>query len=270
MENSKSTDIIPLKDVERMAMAISKSGLFGVKNPEQALALMLVAQAEGLHPAIAARDYDIINGKPAKKSEAMLRSFLQSGGKVKWHRTDDTCAEATFSHPAGGEMRISWDMERAKAAGLDNKDVWKKYRRQMLRARLVAEGVRAVCPMATSGMYVPEERDVAPSIDITPEVEPPTNNEETIFRNKDSEKITQAQITRLWAIAHEAGWSNEDVHANIKRTLGLDSIKDLPRGVYDKFCDYMTTNKKTVSEYDDSPFAVSHNPLNKQAPHGVV
>jgi hypothetical protein len=35
--------------------------------------------------------------------------------------------------------------------------MWKKYPRQMLRARVVSEGVRTVFPMATSFMYVPEE-----------------------------------------------------------------------------------------------------------------
>ena len=43
---------------------------------DEALALMLVSYAEGRHPALAARDYDIIQGRPAKKSEAMLRDFL--------------------------------------------------------------------------------------------------------------------------------------------------------------------------------------------------
>lgn len=148
---------IAISDIERMAHAIVKSNLFGVKNADQAIALMLVAQAEGMHPAIVARDYDIVNGRPAKKSEAMLRSFIESGGKVQWHALDDTQADATFSHPAGGSVRIIWDMKRAAAAGLGGKDMWKKYPRQMLRSRTVSEGVRTVCPMATSGMYVPEE-----------------------------------------------------------------------------------------------------------------
>ena len=39
--------IVSLGDIERMAHAVSKSNLFGVKTPEQAIALMLVAQAEG-------------------------------------------------------------------------------------------------------------------------------------------------------------------------------------------------------------------------------
>ena len=172
---SNEIAIIPVNEIQIMAKAIAASGLFGVKTPDQALAIMLIAQAEGQHPAIAARDYDIIQGKPAKKSEAMLRDFLKSGGKVEWHTLSDDCADATFSHPSGGSVRMSWDKARAIAAGLGGKEMWKKYPRQMLRARVVSEGVRTVCPMATSGMYVPEEvQDFdPPTVTIEQPVAPP-------------------------------------------------------------------------------------------------
>lgn len=146
-----------IADMKFLAESIVKSNLFGIKKFEEAIVLMAISQAEGRHPALAARDYDIIQGRPSKKSEAMLRDFLTSGGSIKWHALDDTIADATFSHPAGGSVRIAWDMKRAVAAGLGTKDMWKKYPRQMLRARVVSEGIRTVCPMATSGMYVPEE-----------------------------------------------------------------------------------------------------------------
>ena len=149
--------MVPMADLERMARAVATSGLFGVKSPEQALALMLVAQAEGRHPALAAKDYDIIQGRPSKKAEAMLRDFLAAGGTVQWHQLDNTIADATFSHPQGGTARIDWTMDRAKEAGMGAKDMWKKFPRQMLRSRVVSEGVRTIYPMATSGMYVPEE-----------------------------------------------------------------------------------------------------------------
>ena len=47
-------------------------------------------------------------------------------------------------------------MMRARAAGLTH-PMWKKYPRQMLRSRVVSEGVRTVYPLATSGLYVEEE-----------------------------------------------------------------------------------------------------------------
>jgi hypothetical protein len=159
-------------DMNRLAESIARSQLFGIRTPDQALALMAISQAEGRHPALAARDYDIIQGRPAKKAEAMQRDFMAAGGKIEWHKLSDNEADATFSHPAGGTVRIDWNMDRATKAGLGGKDMWKKYPRQMLKARVVSEGVRTVFPTATSGMYVPEEvDDFREPIDVTPKPE---------------------------------------------------------------------------------------------------
>ena len=152
-----STALVAIGDLERMAQAFSKSQLFGTKTVDQCMALMLLASAENVHPAIAFRDFDIIQGRPAKKAEAMLRSFLAAGGSVEWHQLDDNGADATFSHPQGGKARISWDAARAKRAGLSGRDMYAKYARQMYRSRVVSEGCRTVYPAATSGMYEPGE-----------------------------------------------------------------------------------------------------------------
>lgn len=146
-----------MSEVERIAGAIAKSGMFGIRDPYAVLTLCLVAQAEGQHPAVVFRDYSIISGKPSKKAEAMLRDFLSAGGKVEWHTLTDQEADATFSHPSGGSARIAWDHERAQKAGLGSNGMYKKYPRQMLRSRVISEGVRTVFPGATSGLYVPEE-----------------------------------------------------------------------------------------------------------------
>jgi len=152
------------QEIEKLAEAVARSRMFGIQTKEQALVLMSISQAEGRHPALAARDYDIISGRPAKKAEAMMRDFLDSGGKVEWHALDDGIADATFAHPAGGKIRILWDTARATKAGLAGKEMYKKFPRQMLRSRCVSEGVRTVCPMATSGFYVPEEVRDMPAI----------------------------------------------------------------------------------------------------------
>lgn len=148
-----------ISDIERIALAIAKGKLFGSQDPNAVLTLCLLAQAEGQHPAIAFRDYHIINGKPAKKADAMLRDFITAGGKVKWHALDDTVADATFTHPSG-EARIEWTLARAAQAGI-NTPMWRKYPRQMLRSRVISEGVRTVFPGATSGLYeVGEVQDI--------------------------------------------------------------------------------------------------------------
>lgn len=166
---------VPFDQMERMAAAIAKSGLFGMKTPDQALALMLTAQAEGQHPATITQDYDIIQGKAARKTNSVLARYQQAGGSVEWHELTDKCADATFTPPqaAGKPLRIKWTAEMAKSAGLAGKDNWKNYPRAMLRARCIAEGVRATYPAAIGGMMVSEEAQDLPHVerDITPQAQ---------------------------------------------------------------------------------------------------
>jgi hypothetical protein len=146
--------------IQRMAVSFAKSGLFGVKDTDQALALMLYAQASGRHPALVMRDYDIIQNRLAKKSEAMLRDFQASGGRVEWTKYADDGVTGVFSHPLSPTpITIDWNMARAEKAGLAGKqgDMYKKFSRQMFRSRCISEGVRTCAPDATEQMYTPDE-----------------------------------------------------------------------------------------------------------------
>lgn len=155
--------LIPVDQIQTMAVSIAKSNLFGVKTPDQALALMLIAQAEGMHPAIAARDFHIINGRPALKADAMLARFQTAGGKVEWKTYTDEVVTAVVSHPQGGSVEIKWTIDMANKAGLTKNPTWKQYPRQMLRARVISEGIRTVFPGVAVGVYTPEEvEDFAP------------------------------------------------------------------------------------------------------------
>lgn len=154
---SNEVQIYSVPDLKEMGRAMASTGMFGFKKPDEAFALMLIAQAEGKHPATIAQDYDIIQGRPALKSIAALSRFQHAGGSVNWIESNSERAIGEFSHKLGGTLRVTWDMERAKIAGLAGKDNWKKFPDQMLRARCAAEGVRAVFPACLNGMYVSEE-----------------------------------------------------------------------------------------------------------------
>ena len=78
------SNIVAVSDMTVMADAIVKSGFYGFKNKEQVMAVMLVAQAENKHPATVVQEYDIIQGKPALKSQAILARFQLAGGTVQW------------------------------------------------------------------------------------------------------------------------------------------------------------------------------------------
>lgn len=158
------SNIVPFSEMESMASYIVRSKLFGAKDESQAMSLMLLAQAEGCHPMTAIQDFDIVQGRPARKTHSILARFQAAGGTVNWEEITPTKAAGTFSHKAGGQLRVEWTFEQAKKAGLTNKDNWKNYPQAMLRARCIAEGVRAVYPGAIGGMLTVEEaQDLAPA-----------------------------------------------------------------------------------------------------------
>lgn len=190
----RSPVVYSLDDMSIMARAIATSGMFGVKNESEALSLMLLCQAEGLHPALAVRRYHIIQGKPSMRADALQGEFEQSG-LILWHeRNDQECAATFFrnkamvniaamdrardryhllnrglpvSHLASiGEITIVRTLEDAmekkvamswKDGRWNVKDNWKQSPRQMLHARTLSEGVRAINPGIIAGIYVEDE-----------------------------------------------------------------------------------------------------------------
>lgn len=150
-------ELVTYNELEKMANAIAKSKLFNITTPEQALALMVVAASEGRAPGSVAKDYHIIQNRPALRADAMLARFQKAGGKVTWSSYTDQVVEATFSHPQGGTITLAWTFEQAKRIGLTNKDNWRMYPRAMLRSRVIAEGVRTCFPAVIVGEYSVEE-----------------------------------------------------------------------------------------------------------------
>ena len=152
------SNIIPVSDMTVMADSIVKSGFYGFKTKEQVMAVMLVAQAENKHPASVVQEYDIIQGKPALKSQAILARFQLSGGSVQWDVVTPKAVKGTFKHPQGGSLTVEWTIEMAKQAGIYREGSgWSKYPEDMLRARVISRAVRSIYPACILGHYATEE-----------------------------------------------------------------------------------------------------------------
>lgn len=140
-----------------MAKAVTESGLFGLKNQNQAFTLMLIAEAEGIPAIKAVQIYSIINGMPSLKSTEVQSRFQKSGGKIQWIETTDKKAVCKMSHPDGGEYTSEFTIEMAKQMGLSGKDNWVRMPKQMLMARAITSGVRALYPACLNNMYTDTE-----------------------------------------------------------------------------------------------------------------
>jgi hypothetical protein len=152
------SNIVSFNDMQLMADSLVKSNFYGFKAKEQILAVMCVAQAEGKHPATVVQEYDIIQGRPALKSQAVLARFQLSGGKVQWDSVSPKKVVGTFSHPSGGTITVEWTIEMAKQAGIfRDGSGWTKYPEDMLRARVITRAVRSIYPGCILGHYSAEE-----------------------------------------------------------------------------------------------------------------
>ena len=184
------SNIIPFEQQLQLADAFCRSGLFGVKTKEQAIALMAICEAEGMHPAKAVQEYHIIQGRPALKADAMLARFQSAGGRVAWSSMTDVRVSGTFTHAQGGSVEIEWTIEMAKRAGLTKNPTWNQYPRAMLRARCISEGIRTVFPGVVVGSYTPEEvQDMEPV--RTPPAPPPLVEEVPPPATVDVDKLVE-------------------------------------------------------------------------------
>ena len=155
--DKKELQIIPINELQVMAQAACKSGLCQMPAPEAARTLMLLCQAEGLHPIQAMRQFHIIKNRPAMRADAMQAAFQNAGGKLQWIERSDARCSVEVTHPAGGTCVVTWTIEQAKSAGLTNNPTWQKFPRAMLSARCISEAIRAVYPAVVCGLYTPEE-----------------------------------------------------------------------------------------------------------------
>ena len=198
-----------MTEVKEMANAVVKSGMFpSVKTADAAFCLMMLCQSEGLHPMQALRRYNIIQGTPSMKADAVLAEFMNRGGRVLWGQMDEKACEATFEAP--GLLKpttVRWTIDgEAKRAELTGKDNWRKYPRAMLRARVISEGIRLAMPEVMVGLQTSEEaadmdaplvaltppREITPSAPVDTAPMPDANN--PIIPIIETEKIVEPAI----------------------------------------------------------------------------
>lgn len=148
---------LTLQNMQAYANCIVASGFCGFTKPEQVITLALIAQEEGRSIGAVARDYHVIQGHPTLKADAMLARFQAAGGKIKWLELSDKRVAAEFTHESCGTFVMEWTIEMAKKAGLTGKDIWNKFPRAMLKARVISEGIRTALPSVLCGAYTPEE-----------------------------------------------------------------------------------------------------------------
>jgi len=135
----------------------------------------------------------VLQGKPSLGADAMS-GIVRASGKCRfmqvkdWSDTICTMIFARTDEPDEITHSFTFTFEMATKQGLTNNRNWRTMPRQMLRARVLTMGLRAVFPDCVSGIYSPDE--IADNMNISDEerleISAQSLGEEVVYSGKPS------------------------------------------------------------------------------------
>lgn len=133
-------------------------------NPGAILYMLETAAMVGVNPMVGLTNIHIIEGKPSLSANLQAALVREAGHRLRVWVSEDgktaTC-EIVRSDDPDFAFKVSWGDREMNAAGLANKDNWKKYQRSMKKARAITECIREACPEVLMGAtYSPDELGV--------------------------------------------------------------------------------------------------------------
>lgn len=164
--------ISSLDDVQRVAKLLAMSNYFDAKGDgnlaiAQIATKVLAGREMGYGPFASVQGIHVIQGKPVISANLMAAAVKRSGRyDYRVRRLDNDGCEVEFFQRNGDKWeslgKSSFTRDDAKAAGLDSKENWRKFGRNMYFARAMSNGIRWYTPDIFDGStaYTPDELDV--------------------------------------------------------------------------------------------------------------
>jgi hypothetical protein len=209
--------------------------------PAEATAAILAGAELGFDPMASLRAFDNIQGVPAPKALTLRAVVLGQGHRVVVDEATPERAVVRGLRRGEEEWQYStWDLGRARAMGLLEKDQWKKQPQAMLVARATAEVCRWIASDAIMGMpYAAEEIADQPPTEAAPAVRRLTAadlDESPAIEQAAPEPRTEEQRKQMFALWSEVGFGTDadrptrlDLTAKFIGATSIASSNDLTR-----------------------------------------
>ncbi len=173
LSTTKLDGFTSVQEMMKWAETIIESGLLpeDISEPEQVITIVQHGKELGLSPHVAINNLHVISGRPTI-SAAMLGALLKRAG-IEWTIEKDyekvtvddiTDRVTTYKFFWMSKVTktvievthtVSWG--QLEVAGYTSKSNYKKYPKEMMRARCLSSGVRAYFPEVLMGMYTDME-----------------------------------------------------------------------------------------------------------------
>lgn len=148
--------------LRQQADVLVKSGFLpvAVNTPEKAIAIIMKGKELGIGAMEALSSINVIQGKPSVSPQLMLALARRTGEleDLKMEATDKG-ATVTIKRKNQSEYTTKFGIAEATAAGLLQKDNYKKQPAIMFQWRALASNLRVTFPDAISGLYTIDEME---------------------------------------------------------------------------------------------------------------
>jgi hypothetical protein len=169
-----------------IARTVARSGFLpqSLSTPEKAAAIILKGHELGIPAMQSVAHIHAIDGKLTCSSELMLALLARGGITWAWTQDGTDAQEAAIEfrrdgfEPVTGRFTmddaqrietLSWENGERKRVKLAEKEAWRNYPANLLRARAIANGARMIGPDLLTGLsYTPEELGAAVDEEGTP------------------------------------------------------------------------------------------------------
>jgi hypothetical protein len=239
------------------------------RNPGNLLYALEYADALGVSRISALTSIYVIDGKPSASADLIAGMVRRAGHRLRV-QGDDTYAEAHLIRADDPDFTYvaRWDLDKARAAGLVGKGVWKSYPAAMLRARAITEVARMGASDALFGcVYTPEELGAEVDHDgdfivgevvdepvVRPPQTPPQAAPESPLLDTASD-LAKA----MYASLRDAGFSKDDAPGIYQRVTGREGITsssqltDADAREVLRYLDQLRRTDTTTGVIDDEP-----------------
>lgn len=186
VKRAQSLPVASMNDMTVIGQLLAQTGMFGTNNPAEGFVIAAMCHQSGMTFIEYMQTYHLIKGKVSKRADAIQADFQRTGGKVKIVQRDadgavvelekdgtkfksaclwKDCLLEPFVYKGGMD-----DLKKPEAQRVVKENyATPRKRSQMLWARAISDGVRAVDPASVQGAYTPEELE---DIDDAPRAAP--------------------------------------------------------------------------------------------------
>ncbi len=226
--------VVSFDEIRRQANIAIEAGFLPdtLDTPGKVIAVMLMGRELGLPPMRSVNVLFPVHGRVESDAKTMLSLVYQSGllEDIAFEESDEACTITVKRRGVPSSYSTIWTLEDSKRAGLHTKPTYRKYPRDMNRARVITRACRVLFPDVVGGLYGWEEMAGEPPFGTLPTAAAAASTAVAIApgtRVLDSEVATEGPIADWLDFSRAA----RALGRNPKEALYLLGCSDIPEAM---------------------------------------